>query len=174
MWRARTSLARAAPWALATTWSRSFSSPAGLALAARTTTTVLNIQSVWFQEEPTAASNKFRLVLAGTALGALMSSEVECAPKKRPKTASSKPAAAKKPGPALPLGAIEAALHPEKTYDVEKFSRALSMSDNSLEHELLALANTDCDALREWEGRDRQLEPRLREGQGTQAEVEYS
>ena len=33
------------------------------------------------------------------------------------------------------------------------------------------------DALREWEGRDRQLEPRLREGQGsegTQAEVEYS
>ena len=83
--------------------------------------------------------------MAGTALGALMSSEVECAPKKRPKskTASSKPAAAKKPGPALPLGAIEAALHPEKTYDVEKFSRALSMSDNSLEHELLALANTD-------------------------------
>ena len=75
------SLARAAPCALATVSSRSFSSPAGL--AARTTTTVLNIQSVRFQEEPTAAANKFRLVLAGTALGALMSSEVECAPKKR-------------------------------------------------------------------------------------------
>ena len=138
--------------------------------AARTTTTVLNIQSVWFQEEPTAAANKFRLVLAGTALGALISSEVECAPKKRPKTASSKPAAAKKPGPAL--GAIEAALYPEKTYDVEKFSRVLcpttpsSMSSSPLP--------TLTGALREWEGRDRQLEPCLRERQWTQTEVEYS
>ena len=63
--RGLASLARAAPCALATMSSRSFSSPAGLALAARTTTTVLNIKSVRFQEEPTAAANKFRLVLAG-------------------------------------------------------------------------------------------------------------
>ena len=61
--------------------------------------------------------------------------------RKQPKTASSKAAAAKKPGPAL--GAIEAALHPENTYDVEKFSRALCPTTPSSNHELLALANTD-------------------------------
>ena len=118
-WRARTSLARAAPWALATTWSHSFSSPAGLALAARTTTSLLNIQTAQFQEEPRIVAKNFKRVLAGTALGALISSEADCMPqaKKKAKT-DSKPAAAKKPGPAL--SALEAALQPEKVYNVEK------------------------------------------------------
>ena len=54
----------------------------------------------------------FKLLLAGTALGALVSTEAECAPKKRPKTGTDRqPAAVRKPGPAL--GAIEAALQPE-------------------------------------------------------------
>ena len=73
-------MARAAPWALATTWSRSFCSPAGLALAARTTTSLLNIQTAQFQEEPRIVAKNFKLVLAGTALGALISSEADCMP----------------------------------------------------------------------------------------------
>ena len=117
MWRARTSLARAAPWALATTWSRSSCSPAGLALAARTTTSLLKLETAQFQGEPRVVAKNFKLVLAGTALGALISSEADCAPKKKAKT-NSKPAAAKKPGPALT--AIEKALEPEKVYNVEK------------------------------------------------------
>ena len=119
LWRARTSLARAAPWALATTWSRSSCSPAGLALAARTTTSLLKLETAQFQGEPRVVAKNFKLVLAGTALGALISSEADCMPqaKKKAKT-DSKPAAAKKPGPAL--SALEAALQPEKVYNVEK------------------------------------------------------
>ena len=124
--RGLASLAGAAPWALETktTWSRSCCSPAGLALAARTTptsTTLLNLQTAQFKDgaKPIAVGARFKLLLAGTALGALVSTEAECAPKKRAKTGTnSKPAAAKKPGPAL--SAIEEALQPEKIFNVEE------------------------------------------------------
>ena len=92
LWRARTSLARAAPWALAAA-SRSFCSPAGPMLAARTTTALLNIQTAQFHEQKGAAAPNFRLVLVGTALGALISSEADCQPKKKRKPPAAAPAA---------------------------------------------------------------------------------
>ena len=45
--------------------------PSGLALVARTTTSLLNFQTAQFQEEPTRVAANFKLVLAGTALSAL-------------------------------------------------------------------------------------------------------
>ena len=84
LWRACTSLGRAAPWALAAA-RRSSCSPAGPVLAARTTTALLNTQTAQFHEQKGAAAPNFRLVLVGTALGALISSEADSQPKKKRK-----------------------------------------------------------------------------------------
>ena len=83
LWRACTSLGRAAPWALAAA-RRSSCSPAGPVLAARTTTALLSTQTAQFEQKGAAAPN-FRLVLVGTALGALISSEADSQPKKKRK-----------------------------------------------------------------------------------------
>ena len=110
--RVKTWLVRAAPGPLAS-WSRSVSKR-------QFVTALLSSNTTEFHETepPRAAAPNFKLLLAGSALGVLLSSHAECAPKKKAKTTNSKPAAAKKPGPAL--GLLEAALRPDKTFNVEK------------------------------------------------------
>ena len=96
-------------------WGNRASSSSGLALAMRTSTALLNFnKTAQFHEQRYPSRQCLQLVLAGTALG-LLSSEADCAPKKKSKTT---PAAAKKAGPAL--SAIEQAMQPEKTFEVEK------------------------------------------------------
>ena len=76
-------MAGAAPWALATTRRGSCGAAAGLAQAARTTA-ALHVKIPPCEDGPTVATKYFKLVLAGTAMGALISSEAECAPRKKP------------------------------------------------------------------------------------------
>ena len=102
--RSRTSLMRAAPWAL-TAISRGSRPSMASTLVARSTTALLNLetqfserQRLWQPEPP-----KLSLILAGT-LGAVLYAEepgADCAPKKRSIAAAPKPAAKKAAGPAL-------------------------------------------------------------------------
>lgn len=120
LWRARTLLWRAAPVALAT-FSRNSSSPTALALAARSTTALLHVKPLRSEEcQQPSAPKLSSIILGGTFLGSVLSwdSSAENAPKRKASGGAAKPVAAKRAGPQL--SAIEAALHPEKTYTVEK------------------------------------------------------
>jgi len=123
MWR-RVAYVRAAPCLLATSMNRrGSSSPAALALAARTTPALLQINMPKLPEPLLQPTSSMRLLLAGSLLGAVLavSEPTECAKgaPKRKAAAPAKPAAAKKKaGPAL--GAVELAMEPEKTFNVEK------------------------------------------------------
>ena len=118
LWLSRLSMARAAPWALVC--RRSLASPAGLSPAARTATALLNSRRAEFQEAACKAPTNW-LVLACSALGAaVMSSEAETQCMGRKRQNNDKPAAAKKKQAGPALGALEAALDPGKTFNVEK------------------------------------------------------
>ena len=116
----RTSWARAVPLAQAFCSRGAFKSP-GLALAARSTSALLQMRTTPFQAETRAMVPSLRLILAGAAFSAFLSSEADCVAGKRQKTSKARPAAAaaKTCGPAL--SAIEKALEPaDKTFNVEK------------------------------------------------------
>ena len=119
----RTSWARAAPLAQAFCSRGAFKSP-GLALAARSTSALLQMRTTPFEAETRAMAPmvpSLRLILAGAAFSAFLSSEADCVAGKRQKTSKARPAAAaaKTCGPAL--SAIEKALEPaDKTFNVEK------------------------------------------------------
>ena len=163
MWGVRRSVARAAPCMLAV-WSRrcSISSPSGLALAARTATTALNFNMPALEEPPQRGSVSLRMLMAEYMLLLQL-------PMKMPDGTPTdilawwkmrdhdKPANQTTGRPeGLPhLARMARQYHgePASSGGAERLfcnaSRAhhdlkgAIMGDNTLEHQLLALANTD-------------------------------